>query len=160
MKRIFFGVLLLASASVFAQNDNHNRDRDHHDQDNVPANVRQSYQREHPNTKETHWKNENGQWHVTYRDQDDKNYDVYYDNDGRRMDRGGDADAQLPYKLKRRLDRRYHTSYQAHRMDRPGSDVIFKISLGDGSVMYYDENGRRRNDIDEHRDHDRDRDNH
>jgi hypothetical protein len=110
MKTLFFGLMLLATTSLFAQdNDDRNRNNDRNAQNTVPENVQRTFQNDHPDTRDARWQNENGQWHAPYRDRDDKNYDAYYDNVrrriDRRMDRGDYNQPQLPYKLKRRLDR-------------------------------------------------------
>ncbi len=157
MKKLLTGLLLLCTIALFAQDNDDHRDKDRKDQQNnsqyynVPDNVQHSFQQDHPNSRNARWQNNNGQWHATYRDLDDKDHDAYYDNDGRRLDmRNGDRNRgqaynqnEIPYKLRRRLDRRYHSDYRAIRIDREGSPVLFEITFGNGNVVYYDENGRR-----------------
>jgi hypothetical protein len=154
MKKLLICLLLISSVTTFAQNnDDHDRDRhEHHDDDrnNVPDNVRNSFQRDNPDVKDAHWQNTNGRWHSTYRDRDNHDADSYYDNDGRRIDTHYSYnESELPGGLRDRLRRRYHSNYRAYRIDRDGG-TLFQITLGDGTIIYYDANGRRRNYDDRH----------
>src|SRR6185437_7783572 len=106
MKKLLTGLLLLCTIALFAQDNDDHRDKDRKNQQN--------------NSKYYNVNN-NGQWHATYRDLDDKDHDAYYDDDGRRLDmHNGDRNRgqaynqnEIPYKLRRRLDRRYHSDYRA-----------------------------------------------
>ena len=149
MKKILMSLLLLSSITLFAQNnDDHNRDqRDRHDDsrnNNVPDNVQRSFQQEYPDARDARWENTNGRWHSNYKDKD-RDADAWYDNDGRRINtRYYYNETELPGGLRNRLHRRYHSDYKTYRVDRPGSGVLFQVTLGDGRVTYYDENGRKR----------------
>jgi hypothetical protein len=154
MKRFLIYLLVLSSVTTSAQNnDNHDR-KEHHDdnnRDNLPDNVRSSFQRDNPDVKDVHWQNSNGQWHSTYRDRDNHDADAYYDNDGRRIDTHYSYnETELPEGLRERLRRRNLSGYHAYRIDRPESGALFQITLGDGTISYYDENGRKRHYHDRH----------
>lgn len=185
MKKLLTSLLLLCTIASFAQDNDDHRDKDRKEQQNnsqyynVPDNVQRSFQQDYPNGRNPRWQNNNGQWHAIYRDQDDRDHDAYYDNNGRRLEmQNGDRnrgqgynETELPYKLKRKLDRRYRSGYRTNRIYREGSPAIFEITFDNGNVMYYDESGRRvnyvptddrdRNRGDRERESgDRDRDNH
>jgi hypothetical protein len=141
MKKIIFLMALSTSSIVlFAQQDRYNRYQ------NVPEEVRRSYQRDYPNYNNTTWDMRDNQWHTRYMDRDHNNryVDVYYDRRGRRMRSQMDWDRNyLPVGVRERIRNRYHNdNYQVYRIERPGRGIFFQISLGNNRVIYMDERGR------------------
>ena len=113
-------VFCAASTMLFAQQYRHNRDR----HGSVPQEVQRSYQREYPNYNNTNWDMQNNQWHTRYNDRDhgNRNVDVYYDRNGRRLQSQSEWDRNsLPPRVRERIRNRYHDdNYNVYRIERPG----------------------------------------
>lgn len=144
-------LLLLSSITIFAQqSDDHNGNRDNRRNNNAqnynpPDNIQQSFQRDNPEVKNAQWQNSRGRWHTTYKDKDNRDADAYYDNDGNRLaTHYAYNQTDLPEGVRRRLEKRHETGYQAYRIERPNSGVLFQITFSNGNVTYYDENGKKR----------------
>lgn len=156
MKKILIGLLVFSSSALFAQEnrDNNNQTRDNQNRDhreNVPNNVQQGFQRDNPNAQNTQWNNTNGQWHGTYRDQNNRNVETYYNNEGQRLDTHIGYDRNdLPATVRTRADKRYSNSYHTYRIERPNSTPLYQIKTDDGRTTYWDENGKKRRYKDRH----------
>ena len=136
MKKILIGIFILSSASLFAQDNKDNR---------VPDNVKNSFQKEYPNAQKPLWDNTNGKWHATYKDQDSRNADSYYNTDGRRIEtHTAYKQGDLPSKVQENANKQYHSKYNTSRIDRPNSQPLYEIKLQSGSTTYMDANGRKR----------------
>ena len=153
MKKILIGLFILCSASLFAQDngDNHDRNQNTNRNNQVPDNVQHSFQQDNPNAQNPQWSNTNGQWHGSYKDQNNRNVDAYYNINGERIDTHTSYNQQeLPPRVRRKADKRYHGSYNTYRIDRPNSQPLFQIQLQTGGTTYMDENGRKRKYDDRH----------
>jgi hypothetical protein len=145
MKKLFFSLLLLSSTAMYAQND-----RD------VPPPVRQSFQRDYGDVRDTRWEQTNGQWHAHYRDNNNRDVDAYYDRDGNRRDTHIAWDRRdVPQNVDNRINRRYHVNgeYRVQRIERPLFPPLFQIRIQRGTrdrTIYMDEQARRRRYHDEH----------
>ena len=131
MKKLFFLLFLLSSTIIFAQN----------------AQVQLSFQRDYPNIRDARWVQTNNQWHGTYRDERNRNVDIYYDNYGNRRDiHTGWERKDVPQNVDRRINRRYHTNgdYRVERIERPSYRPLFQIRFGTRRPIYMDEQARRR----------------
>ena len=138
MKKIFLPLLLLTSTMIFAQS----------------AQVQLSFQRDYPDARNARWIQTNDQWHGYYRDDRNRDMDVYYDNYGNRYDTHTGWDRRdVPYDVDNRINRRYHTNgeYRVVRIERPNYRPLFQIRIGTRSrPVYMDERGRRRRYDDRH----------
>ena len=117
------------------------------------AQVQLSFQRDYPNSRDVQWVQSNNQWHGHYRDDRNRDMDVYYDNYGNRYDSHTGWDRRdVPYNVDRRVNRRYHTNgeYRVERIERPYSRPLFQIRIGTRSPVYMDDRGRRRKYDDRH----------
>ena len=140
MKKAVFLVMFCAStAMLFAQQTNSRR--------NPPSSVQRSWQRDYPNynNNDASWQYSNNRWHRSYQDRDNnRNVDVYYDRNGRRIYAQSEWDRNnLPDRVKQRIRTRYRSdNYTAYRIERPGRGFYFQISLGGNRKVYLDERGR------------------
>lgn len=156
MKKILIGLLVFSSTALFAQEnrDNNNQNRDNQNRDhreNVPTNVQQVFQRENPGAQNTQWSNTNGQWHGTYKDQNNRNVETYYSSDGHRVDTHTRYDRNdLPASVKTRADKKYSSNYETYRIDRPNSESLYQIKPQSGRTRYLDKNGKKRRYKDRH----------
>ena len=137
MKKIFLPLLLLGSTVIFAQN----------------AQVQLSFQRDYPDRRDVQWVQTNDQWHAHYRDDRNRDMDVYYDNYGNRRDTHIGWDRRdVPRNVDNRINRRYHPNgeYRVERIERPSYRPLFQIRIGTKSPVYMDDRGRRRRYDDNH----------
>jgi hypothetical protein len=151
MKRIFFALLILSSSTVFAQqrhDDNHQENNN-----NVPAPVQQSFQKDNPQANNPQWQqdqNNNNRWHATYRDNNDRNTDSYYDQDGTRIETHitlGKKD--IPVNIDAKVNSRYNDNgdYRAERIESSNYQPIYRIHYhrrNKEKIVYMDEHGKRR----------------
>src|SRR5690349_3376559 len=83
MKKMFFLFVFCASTMMLFAQQNRNYHR------NPPQSVQRSWQRDYPNydNDNSSWEYRNSQWHRRYQDRDhnNRNVDVYYDRNGRRV---------------------------------------------------------------------------
>ena len=138
MKKAVILMLFCASTvMVFAQQTNTRRV--------PPTSVQRSWQRDYPNYNNNNdpWEWNNNRWHRRFRD-NDRNVDVYYDRNGRRIYSLHEWDRnQLPDRVKARIRTRYRSdNYSAFRIERPGRGFYFQITLGGNRKVYLDERGR------------------
>jgi hypothetical protein len=124
---------------LFAQQNNYHR--------NPPQNVQRSWQRDYPNYNTNNsWEYRNNRWHNRYQDRDhnNRNVDVYYDRNGRRVFWQSEWDRNdLPVVVRDRIRTRYHAdNYNAYRIERPGGGFYFQITIGGNRNIYLDERGR------------------
>jgi len=154
MKKILIGIFIFSSITLFAQDNGDNHDRnDNRDNSNnqVPDKVQHSFQQDYPNAQKTRWDNTNGKWHATYKDQDNRNADTYYNTDAQRIDtHTAYKQDELPSKVQENANKKYHSKYNTYRIDRPNSQPLYQIKLQSGSTTYMDENGRKRKYEDRH----------
>jgi hypothetical protein len=141
MKKLSFSLALIFSVSfLFAQND-----REHHDNKNVPASVRQNFSKDNPAANNAHWSKSNGRYHATFK-KDDHDVDSYYDNRGQHLYNRTPWDRkQLPPDYDKRIRSRYHTNdYRVARIERPNNQSLFELILnigGKSKTVYTDEHG-------------------
>ena len=113
MKKILIGIFILSSTTLFAQ--------DHRD-NNAPTNIQHSFQQDYPNAQSTQWNNSNGQWHGTFKDQNNRNVETHYNADGQRIDTHISYNQnELPSSVKDRANKKYNTNYISTRIERPNS---------------------------------------
>src|SRR5258705_1215277 len=141
MKKTFFVMAFCASVMVlFAQQNNHHRNT------SPPQTVQHSWQKDYPDYSNNSWDYRNNQWHTKYQDRDhnNRNVDVYYDRNGRRVMSQSEWDRNdLPEGVRERVRTRYHAeNYNAYRIERPGRGFYFQITLGGNRKVYLDERGR------------------
>jgi hypothetical protein len=137
MKKILLPLLLLSSTVIFAQS----------------ARVQLSFQKDYPDARDARWIQTNDQWHANYRDDRNRNMDVYYDNYGNRTDTHIGWDSRdVPQRVDSRINRRYHTNgdYRVERIERPNYRPLFQIRIGTRTPIYMDDQGRRRRYNDHH----------
>jgi YD repeat-containing protein len=137
MKTLFFPLLLLSSTVIFAQN----------------TQIQLSFQKDYPDARDVRWNQTNNQWHGTYRDRDNRDVNVYYDQYGNRVDTHIPWDRrQVPPDVDHRIERRYHVNeYRVERIERPSYRPLFQIRIGTRSrPVYMDEDGRKRRYHDRH----------
>ena len=149
MKKILFGLLCMSSFSLFAQDNRENSN--HQNRGNVPAPVQRSFQKDYPNVQNPQWNNSNGQWHGTYKDQNNRNVQSNYNTRGQRIDTHVEYDnKELPDNVRNTANKRYSSSYKTYRIERPNSQPLFQIKTQNGHTVYMDENGRQRKYNDRH----------
>src|SRR5665647_1053018 len=111
MKKILFGLLCMSSFSLFAQDNRENSN--HQNRGNVPAPVQRSFQKDYPNVQNPQWNNSNGQWHGTYKDQNNRNVQSNYNTRGQRIDTHVEYDnKELPDNVRNTANKRYSSSYK------------------------------------------------
>src|ERR1051325_365442 len=119
MKKVLLIVSMLISIAVFSQDDRR------------PEKVRRQFDKDYPNTN-AQWDMKNGYWHGHYRDNNNRDVDVYYDRYGRRRDSYIVWDrSNVPAAIDRAIYRRYHAKdYQVMRVERPRGSILFQITIG------------------------------
>jgi hypothetical protein len=139
MKKTFFLLVFCAgSTMLFAQQQRHR---------SVPQAVERSWQKDYPNYNNNEpWDQRNNQWHTRYADKDhgNRNVDVYYDRNGRRLRSQSEWNQNdLPAPVRDRIRSRYRVeNYNSYRIERPGKGFLFQITLGGNRNVYLDERGR------------------
>ena len=131
MKKLLLPLLLLSSTILFAQN----------------TQVQLSFQKDYPDVRDVRWDQSNDQWHANYRDAQNRNMDIYYDNYGNRRATHTEWNRRdVPQNVDDRINRRYHTNgdYRVERIERPSYRPLFQIRIGSRSPVYMDEDARRR----------------
>ena len=140
MKKTFFLMAFCSAAMVLFAQQNSRRNT------NPPQSVQHSWQKDYPNYSNNPWDYRNNQWHTKYQDRDhnNRNVDVYYDRNGRRVMSQSEWDRNdLPQDVRERIRTRYHAeNYNAYRIERPGRGFYFQIILGGNRKVYLDERGR------------------
>lgn len=157
MKKFLVGLFILSCTTLFAQDNrndqNRNMDKDNKYNNGRPDEVRRSFERDYPNAQNPQWNNSNGQWHASFRDQNNKNIETHYDNYGRRIDTHTPYDQnEFPGNVRDRADRRYNTNgnYNGYRIDRPDYEPLFQLKIQSGRTIYMNENGEKRRYKDRH----------
>ena len=133
MKCLFLPLFALCSMVVFAQNE----------RNDIPVQVRISFQKDYPNVNNARWTENNNKWHASYLDDRNRNKDAYYDQSGNRWDMMNDHN-YVPDQVRKSFQREYpnvndaqwnrtnnqwHASYQDERQRNVDS--------------YYDQRGNR-----------------
>ena len=150
MKKLIVPILLLSSTLSFAKNRTGDRnDHRNNNRNDPPSTVQQNFQRDNPN-RNANWSQKNNDWHATYKDDNARDVNAYYDRRGRRTEtRTTWSRNEVPRDLDNRIDRMYHTkNYNAVRIERPNSQPLFQILLnlggGRNRTVYMDEKGRQK----------------
>jgi len=140
MKKILAALLLLSTAT-FAQN---------YDRNQPPVTVRHSFERDHQSPANAQWTKTSSNWHASYRDNNNRNVDAYYDRRGNRIATHREIDrTDVPRSVDMRVRDRFHVSdnYHVMRIERPNAQPLFQVrlQLGSGSrTVYMDAQGRER----------------
>jgi hypothetical protein len=139
MKKTIFLIVFCAGTTMLFSQQNNRR--------TPPQTVQRSWQKDYPNydNDNNSWEYRNNQWHRRYQDRDhnNRNVDVYYDRNGRRVMAQSEWDRNdLPDRVKARIKARYRSdNYSAFRIEKPGRGFYFQITIGKKKV-YMDERGR------------------
>ncbi len=157
MKKFLIGIFILSGTTLFAQDyrgdQKKNMYQDNRSNNGRPEEVRRSFDRDYPNAQNAQWNNSNGQWHASFRDQNNKNIETYYDYNGRRIDTHTPYDQnEFPSNVRDRADRRYNANgnYNGYRIDRPDNEPLFQLKIESGRSIYMNENGKKRKYKDRH----------
>lgn len=153
MKKLLIGLLIFSSTAAFAQ---HSQDQNRNNQNNhrnVPSKVQSTFQQDYPNAHNTQWKNANGEWHGTYKDENNRDVQTHYRSNGQRIDTHisyGQND--LPEKVRTNLSDRYHEkgNYKAYKIERNNSTPLYQVRRHNGQTIYMDENGNKKTYRDHH----------
>jgi hypothetical protein len=144
MKKILAGLLLLSSIS-FAQT----RDRDRSNQ--PPADIRHSFDRDHASPANANWTRSSSNWHASFRDNNNRSVDSYYDRRGNRIATHREIGRNdIPREVDMRIRNQYHgdgNNYNVRRIERPNAQPLFQVSLqlgGGNRTVYMDAQGRSR----------------
>ena len=129
------------------------QDRRGQPQQQPPANVQRSFQRDYPQANDTRWSRNGNQWHANFTDrssEDNGQMISRYDHNGRHLD------SQIPYDrndvpstVRERMERRYPHArdYRYTRIEHYGGQPLFQVRLnigGQQKMTYVDEQGRER----------------
>src|SRR6202000_876601 len=82
MKKMIFIFFLFASSVAFAQEKEYN----HTQTGDAPEKVRGAFQKDNPQSSNTQWEQRNNQWHASYKDDNNRKSDAYYDGNGNRIE--------------------------------------------------------------------------
>ncbi|HEV9037090.1 MAG TPA: hypothetical protein VGQ51_10730 [Puia sp.] len=127
--------------------------QEHRNQQQVPSNVRNSFQRDYPKAGDTRWSESGGQWHADFTDRSPKDrgeMTAHYDRHGRHIDSHIPYDDRdVPSEVRRRTEHRYPhgRDYSYTRIEHPGGQPLFQVSLNLGGAhktTYVDDQGRPR----------------
>jgi hypothetical protein len=146
MKKIILMLLFAAVGLMAVAQSGKYKVKNGHIKRKAPSTVIQSYQKDYPTyyNNNTTWEWRNNAWHTRYRDTDhnNRNVDVYYDNNGNRVVTESDWDNDdVPATLRDKIKTSYNTqNYKVYRIDRPTTGTVYRVSLN-GKRYYYDENG-------------------
>jgi hypothetical protein len=142
MKKILAALLLLSTAT-FAQDRRWERDQ-------PPVTIRHAFDRDYSNHSDAQWTRTSSNWHASYRDNNNRNVDAYYDRRGNRIATHREIDrSDIPSNLDERIRNMYSgdDNYNIMRIERPNSTPLFQVrfQLGSGSrTVYMDAQGRTR----------------
>jgi hypothetical protein len=134
-------VFVAITSSAFSQNDM-----------NPPRRVRESFQKEYPQSQPSHWRFTAGNWNVVFEDRDNDNGQVtaHFDSRGRHVDSHIRYDENdVPAPVKDNLRQKYDGSdnYEYTRIDRPGREDIYQARFRHHKkyrTVYLDETGREK----------------
>jgi hypothetical protein len=120
---------------------------------NPPRHVRESFQKEYPQSQPGQWNHSSAGWSVNFDDRDHNNGEVtaHFDGSGRHIDTHVPYDNNdVPAPVMDHVRSRYPGSdqYDVTRIDRSGQGVYqFRLRHQKKSrTLYLDENGQQRND--------------
>lgn len=146
MKKILFVVAILGIAKL-------SMGQDRRDQQQVPARVQQSFQRDYPKASDTRWSRNGNQWNANFTDrgpEDNGEMVSHYDHNGRHLESRIPYDRNdVPTTVRDRMERKYPHSrdYRYTRIERHGAEPLFQVRLNIGGTQktaYTDEQGRER----------------
>lgn len=140
---IFAALLLLTSAS-FGQNRGRNEE--------PPTNIRRSFEKDNSNSRNTQWTKSSSNWHASYKDNNNRNVDTYYDRNGKRMATNREITRnEVPKNVDTKVRNLYHpkgNNYTVKKIERPNSPSLFQIILqlatGGSRTVYMDDQGRQK----------------
>ncbi len=143
MKKTMIAVILLISGGfLFAQER-------HHD---VPDQVRQNFQHDYPDARQTHWNQSNGHWHASFNDQSPRGRGemiAHYDQDGRHLDSHIPYDDHdVPPAIMEHLQNKYRRGhYRFERIEAPDNTGFFRVMIrlgGRNRIVFMNEQGEER----------------
>jgi hypothetical protein len=125
---------------------------------NPPGNLRQSFQKEYPQSQPTQWSHTKVGWSVTFEDRDHNNGEVtaHYDHTGRHLDTHVPYDNNdVPAPVMEKVRNKYPGSdnYAFTRIDRPGENGVYQVHLRHKKrykTLYVEHNGQERDFHDRH----------
>jgi len=145
MKTLF--VLLLAAGSQVALGQRRNEDQ------HVPRNVQQNFQKQFPQAADTRWSHSGNDWQADFTDhspEDRGEMVAHYGRNGRHLDSHIPYDRNdVPSTVTRNVEKRYpHSKDHFYtRIERPGMQPLFQVSMtigGKHTYRYVDDQGRQR----------------
>jgi hypothetical protein len=117
-----------------------------------PRNVRQSFQKEYPNSKSREWIHSGTGWSVNFEDRDHNYGEVtaHFDSRGRHLDTHipyASNDVPAPVAEKVRHSYSKYGNYDVTRIDRSGENSVYRLNLRSktrSKTVYVDEKGEKR----------------
>src|SRR5665213_190292 len=128
------------------------------DRNGPPDNIRQSFQKQYPQSQPNQWKHTGGSWNVNFEDRDHDNGEstAHFDRTGRHVDTHIPYDNQdVPAPVMDRMQNRYpgSDSYAFTRIERGDGHPVFQVHFRHRRkfrTLYVDERGRERQYQDRH----------
>ena len=153
MKKAFFVCMLLSSTVIFSQAGMGKRGRNQPIK-RAPAKVLQSFQKENPDVKDTHWSENNHEWQANYIDNKHHTVDAYYDRNGIRKDMHCALDKMdVPRNINRSITSMYGGNYRVARIERLNEAPVYQIKVHNGEksrTVYMDEQANKKQYNDQH----------
>ena len=152
MKQILVVIAVLAIGRIAVGQDRRG-------QQQVPANVQRSFQRDYPQASDTRWTRNGSQWNANFTDRSPKDNGAmvsHYDHNGRHLDSHIPYDRNdVPSTVRDRMEKRYPhgKDYRYTRIEHSGGQPLFQVRLnigGQAKTTYVDEQGRERSYHDGH----------
>jgi hypothetical protein len=119
---------------------------------NPPANVRESFQKEYPQSKSSEWVHSSAGWSVNFEDKDHNYGEVTanFDNKGNHLETDIPFDNKdVPAPVIQNVKSKYPKTpdYDVTRIDRSGENSVYKVNLKDKNsnhTIYLDEKGQKK----------------
>lgn len=152
MKKLLFIIVILGIGRIAMG-------QDHRGQQQVPANVQRSFQKQYPQANDAHWSRSGNRWSANFTDRsprDNGEMVSHYDNNGRYLDSHIPYDRNdVPSNIRNRMEKRYPhgRDYSYTRIEHDGGQPLFQVSLnigGQRKTTYVDDQGRDRTYHDRH----------
>ena len=146
-------LVLLGNTTIFSQ-VGHSKKNRNQPVNYAPVPVQQSFQKENPDVKDTHWSENNHEWQANYIDNKHHTVDAYYDRNGIRKDMHCALDKMdVPRNINRSITSMYGGNYRVARIERPNETPVYQIKVHNGEksrTVYMDEQANKKQYNDQH----------
>jgi|SRR5215831_3653996 len=141
MKKMIIVLSFLLPGTILLAQDKYHR---------APEKVKETFSRDYPEAKKTHWYERNGEWQASFNDRDNGDMTAYYNRNGEhRESRIPYTKHDVPSPVLDRVNEKYPGAHDMEftKIERHGEDNQYMVSVnhhGRHRTVYLDEQGQER----------------